>query len=197
MGAIKKSFEIILNSNKEESRIAARQIRKLLYSSRKDQSEFDDIRIVVDGAFGEYYKITEDWRQENFVMAISVIYYLHDKNNSPDFLFLWFLQLLQHQNGYIRHAAVKMIADELGPLTVHIRFPGDKRFSKENLISKKADEILFFLFVNLHNLFSVWWLPKYRKYKYINSLPASPYKSIQMVLAEMEDMCGTEYLNDF
>src|SRR5680860_1540272 len=161
MGVIKKAFEIILNRNKEESRIAARQVRKLLYSSRRDQGTFNDIRIVVDGAFGEYYKITEDWRQENFVMAISVIYYLHDKNNAPDFLFSWFFQLLQHQNGYIRHAAVKMITGELGSLTVHIRFPGDKRFSKENLNSKKSDEILFSLFVNLHNLSTVWWLPKY------------------------------------
>ena len=197
MGAIKKSFKIILVSNKEESRIAARQVRKLLHSSKSNKDYFNDIKSVIDGAFGEYYKIIEDWRQENFVMALSVIYFLHDKEDCPDFLFPWLFQLLQHPNGYIRYAAVKMISTELGPLTVHIRFPGDKMFSKEKLTSKKADEILFFLFVNLHNLSVVLWLPKYRKYKYIDSLPASPYKSVQMVLAEMEDVCGWEYLNDF
>ncbi|MCF7820301.1 MAG: hypothetical protein K9M44_02410 [Candidatus Pacebacteria bacterium] len=195
MGAIRKAFEIILNSDQEESRIAARQIRKIVYSSKSDQDSFNDIKNIVDGSFGEYYKIKENWRQENFVMALSVIYFLRDENNLPDFLFPWFLQLLQHYNGYIRYSAVKMIVNELGPLTFHIRFPGEKRFSEENFSPKKADEILLSLFLNLNNLLNSFWLPKYKKYKYIDSLPASPYKSVQMLLSEMEYFCGEEYLN--
>src|ERR1035437_3381932 len=109
MHTIKKCFEIVLTGSKDESRLAARQVRKLLYSSRGDRKKFDDIKDVIGGAFGEYYKITDDWRQENFVTAFSVIYYLHDKEECPDFIFPWFFQLLQHPNGYIRHATVKMI----------------------------------------------------------------------------------------
>lgn len=196
MGGIRKTFEIILNSEKEESRIAARQVRKILYSSKSDKDSFNDIKNVINGSLGEYYKIKEDWRQENFVIALSVIYFLRDKNNLPDFLFPWFFQLLQHDNGYIRHAAVKMITSELGLLTVHIRFPGEKRFSEKTFSPRKADEILLSLFLSLHHLLNSFWLPKYKKYKYIDSLPASPFKSIQMVLFEMEDFCGEEYLNN-
>jgi len=197
MGTIKECFEIILNSEREKSLIAARQIRIILYSSKSGRDSFDDIKNIIDGSFGEYYKIKEDWRQENFIIALSVVYFLRDKNHSPDFLFPWFLQLLQHHNGYIRHAAVRMITGELGPLTVHIRFPDDQRFSAEILNSEKADKILFFLFTNLHNLLITLWIPKYKKYKYIDSLPPSPYKSVQMVLIEMDNMCGTEYLDNF
>ncbi|HOD87058.1 MAG TPA: hypothetical protein PKY61_01060 [bacterium] len=197
MGAIKESFKIILSGDKEKSRLASRQIRKILYSSKGDKYLYIDIRNIINGAFGEYYKIQETWRQENFVMALSVIYFLRDRNNSPDFLFSWLLQLLQHNNGYIRHAAVKMITEELGPLTVHIRFPDDKMFSKEIFNSEKADEILFSLFMSLCNLSGSLYTPKYKKYKYVYSLPASPYKSVQMVLAEMEYICGAGYLDEF
>jgi hypothetical protein len=197
MSSIKKYFEIILNGGKEESRVAARQVRKTLYSSRSDRGSFSDIKNITNSAVEEYYKIKEDWHQENFVIAISVIHFLRDKNNLPDLLLPWFIELLQHRNGYVRHAAVKMIIGELGPLTVHIRFPGDKNFSKERFTPEKADEILYILFISLSNLSIALHLPKYSKYKYIDSLPPSPYKSVQMVLAEMEDMCGAEYLNDF
>ena len=197
MPRIKKSFEIILGGDKEKSHIAARQIRKILHSSKSDKDSYDDIKNIIKGAFGEYYKIREDWRQENFVMALSVIYFLRDKNNLPDFLFPWFLQLLQHHNGYIRQAAVRMIVNEFGLLTVHIRFPNDKRFLKEIFNPKEADKILFSLFVNLYNLLITLWIPKYKKYKYVNLLPASPYKSVLMVLVEMEYMCGKEHLDNF
>ena len=30
---------------------------------------------------------------------------------------------------------------------------------------------------------------KYKKYKYIDSIPASPYKSVQMILADLEESC--------
>lgn len=194
MNTLREAFELILTGDKEESRLAARQVRKLLYSSKTNESVYKDIKTLIAGAFAEYYQITETWRQENFIIALSVIYFLRDKNHSPDFLFSWFFQLLQHKNGYTRHAVVKMIGIELGPLTVHIRFPNDEIFSKKDIAPGKANEILFFLFTNLHNLSATLWLPKYKRFKYIDSLPASPYKSVQMILAEMEDLCGKGYL---
>lgn len=185
---IKECFETILNGDKEESRQAARKVRKLLYSSQGDHIKFKEIKELVNNAPNEYEKIPEDWRQENFVMSISVIYYLHDRENEPDFLFPWLFQLLQHKNGYIRHAAVKMICHEIGPLTYHIRFPGDKsiwhKFSPE-----QADNILRCLFTSLNDLLSILWQPKYKRYKYVDSLPTSPYKSVQMVLADLEESC--------
>ena len=124
-------------------------------------------------------------------MAVSVIYFLHDRENQPDFLFPWLFQLLQHQNGYVRHAAVKMISHEIGPLTYHLRFPGEKS-SFHKFTSEDADTILHSLFASLNGLLSAFWQPKYKRYKYINSLPPSPYKSAQMVLAELEDSCGKD-----
>lgn len=82
-----------------------------------------------------------------------------------------------------------MFANELGPLTVHIRVPEHK---SDRLKSEQADAVLSSLHFKLNELLSLYWKPKYKKYKYIDSLPASPYKSIQMVLAYIEDLCGQE-----
>ena len=60
---------------------------------------------------------------------------------------------------------------------------------------KQADYILKSLFINLHGLMTALWKPKFKRYKYIDSLPASPYKSVQMVLAKIEEYCGRKYLD--
>ncbi|MGB7293104.1 MAG: hypothetical protein WBD99_13100 [Thermodesulfobacteriota bacterium] len=197
MDTITECFETILKGGKEESRRAARRVRKLVYSSSaSDRGIYEQIAALVEVAPEKYARILEDWRQENFVIAISVIYFLHSKDNQPDFLFPWLFQLLEHPNGYIRHAAVKMISQEIWPLTYHIRFPGEKS-SFYKLLPEQADNILYSLFVSLNRLLSAVWQPKYKKYKYISSLPPSPYKSAQMVLAELEESCGEGYMDRF
>lgn len=135
------------------------------------------------------------WRQENFVVANSVIYFLHDKEAEPDFLFPWLFLLLLHSNGVIRYASVRMLSQELGPLTVYIRVPDFKPNGLTYLKPKQADAILFSLFVDLNKLLESIWKPKYRKYKYVSSLPACPYKSVQMVIARMKELCGEEYVD--
>ncbi|MDP3043528.1 MAG: hypothetical protein Q8N21_03940 [bacterium] len=183
-------FNIILTGNKDDSRKAAREVRKLLYSSRSGQ--YEEIASIIKNAPDEYVNIKEDWRQENFVIAVSVLYFLHSKESQPDFLFPWLFHLLQHQNGNIRHAAARMLKNELGPLTVHIRCPNEK--FGDRLTPKQADFVLLSLFIGLNNLLADLWKPAYKKYKYVSSLPASPYKSIQMVLSRMEEDCGEAYM---
>ncbi len=195
MNAIKECFNAILRGNEQDSRLAARRVRKLLYGSQGDGDKFDTLENIINGAVGDYAKISEEWRQENFVIAVSVIYYLHGKEEQPDFLFPWLFQLLQHPNGYIRYAAVKMIFHEIGLLTVHIRFPGNKSILGDKLKPEQADGILYSLFASLNGLLTALWRPKYKKYKYIDSLPASLYKSAQMVLAELEESCGQKYID--
>jgi hypothetical protein len=195
MNTIKECFNTILRGNEGESRVAAREVRKLLYSARGGEDKYKDIKNLVNGAPGEYAKISEGWRRENFVMAVSVIYFLHDRENQPDFLFPWLFDLLQHDNGYIRHAAVRMLEHEIGPLTVHIRCPGHKPGYFGKLTAEQADNILHSLFLYLNNLSSTLWQPKHKRYKYIDSLPTSPYKSVQMILVELEESCGRKYLD--
>ncbi|HCC49696.1 MAG: hypothetical protein A2445_01490 [Candidatus Jacksonbacteria bacterium RIFOXYC2_FULL_44_29] len=194
---IKECFETILSADKNDSHLAARRVSKLLYSAQCGRDEYQDIKNLVNDAPREYDKIVEEWRQEDFVVSISVIYYLHDKEAQPDFLFPWLFQLLQHSNGVIRYAAVRMICNEIGPLTVHIRFPGDKFILKGMLKSEQADSILYSLFVYLNGLLIALWQPKYKRYKYVDSLPASKYKSAQMVFARMREDCGADYISRF
>lgn len=197
MDTFKECFDTILHGNESDSRLAARKVRKLLYGAPGDRDTYKNIESLVNNAPGEYAKISEEWRQENFVVAVSVIYYLHNKKERPDFLFPWLLQLLQHTDGVIRYAAVRMISNEMGPLTVHIRFPDHKPGYFGKLTPAQANGILYSLFAGLNGLLSVLWQPKYKKYKYIDSLPASPYKSIQMVLAELEELCGKRYIEEY
>ena len=93
-------------------------------------------------------------------MAVSVLYYLHDRESQPDFLFLWLFYLLQRQNGNVRYAATRMLENELGPLTVHIRCP-DEKFG--NLLKQEqADLILLNLFITLNNLLAELWKPAFK-----------------------------------
>jgi len=194
---IKECFDIILSGNESDSRLAARRVRKLLYSSTGtyDKKKFVELANLIKNAPKEYEQISEEWRQENFVLAVSVIYYLHDKEEQPDFLFPWLFQLLEHPNGVIRYAAVRMLSNEIGLLTVHIRCPGHKPGYFGKLTPEQADTILRALFINLNELMDTLWQSKYKKYKYIDSLPASSYKSVQMVLADLEESCGQKYID--
>jgi len=185
-------FNIILTGDRDASRLAAREVRKLLYSSQGGNDKYKEIKDLVNNAPDEYAKISEEWRQENFVMAISVIYFLHSRENQPDFLFPWLFQMLLHKNGYIRHAAVRMIEHEIGPLTAHIRFPNEKFSSVREFTSKQSDLILFEMFMNLMNLIKYLWKSSYKKYKYVSLLPSGPYKSVQMVLGRLKEDCGKD-----
>jgi len=198
MNTFKECFDAILRGNKENSRLAARRVRKLLYSGERfGKDKFIEIKNLIQDAPVEYAKIPEDWRQENFVLAVSVIYYLHDREDQPDFLFPWLFELLQHEDGNIRHAAVKMFSIEIGPLTVHIRFPEDTSILGDRLKPAQADAILLSLFVGLHEHMAAAWKPAYKKYKYISSLPSNPYKSGQLILARFEELCGRSWVERF
>ncbi len=124
MQSFTEIFKTILEGNMESSRNAARAASKFLYSSKSGKKDFLEIKSIVNDAARVYKDIKEDWRQKNFVVAVSVIYFLHDRENEQDFLFPWLFHLLQHSNGNIRQSAVRMFRNQLGPLTVHIRHPG-------------------------------------------------------------------------
>lgn len=185
-------FNTILTADKNTSRKASCEVRKLLYSSHSGQ--YDAILSIIKNAPKEYIKIKEDFRKNNFVMAISVMYFLHDEKDCPDFLFSWIFDLLQHKNGNIRFAAVRMLEHEIGPLTYYIRFPNEKSNNRE-LSLEQADKILYSLFINLHNLATNLWKPSYKRYKYVSSLPTGPYKSVQMILSQLNEYCNTDFMN--
>ncbi|MCU0653263.1 MAG: hypothetical protein MUD10_03320 [Candidatus Pacebacteria bacterium] len=190
MDTIKECLEIVLNGNEKESRMAARGIRKIVYGARPSKDDFWDIKKAIYAAPANYAKISEEWRQENFAMAISVIYFLHSEETGLDFLFPWLFELLQHPNGYIRQAAVRMFGNDIGPLTVHIRCP---EFKQSKSKSARSDEILRDLSASLSGLITMYWKPEYEKHKYIDSLPPSPYKSAQLVLFELQESSDREY----
>ena len=185
-------FNAILTADKNTSRKASREVRKLLYSSHN--SQYDEILSIIKNAPKEYIKIKEDFRKNNFVMAVSVMYFLHDKEDCPDFLFPWIFDLLQHKNGNIRFAAVRILEHELGPLTYHIRFPNEKSNNHE-LSPEQANNILYSLFINLHNLATHLWETSYKRFKYIFSLPTGPYKSVQMILAQLDEYCDDNFMS--
>lgn len=178
-------FEVVLGGDKEESRLAARRVRFLLY---KQDVDFKEIKDLVRESPERYGQIDEDWRQENFVVAVSVLYYLRDNRNDYDIYLPWFLWLLQHKNGNIRHATVRMLTDAIIYLTRHLRISNYKSLEFD---SKEADRTLDSLHFNLRCLLDILHESRFEKYEYIESLPSSPYKSVQQVLSKMEDCCYT------
>src|SRR3989344_5644935 len=116
MKTIPELFKIILTGDKEASRLASREVRKAVYSS--NGGKYEDIKAIINDSSEQYRSIIEEFRKENFVMAISAMYFLHDREQDPDFLFPWFFHLLRHENGNVRQSAVRMLCHELGQLTV-------------------------------------------------------------------------------
>lgn len=192
MKTFSELFSAILIADKNTSRKAAREVRKLVYQTHNKQH--DEIVSIIKNSSKEYAKIKDDFRKNNFVMAISVMYFLHDMEKQPDFLFPWIFDLLQHDNGNIRFAAVRMLEHELGPLTYHIRFPDEKLTNRE-LSPTQANKIILGLYINLNNLASSLWKPSYKKFKYISSLPTGPYKSVRMILSQLKEDCGDDVIN--
>ncbi len=167
--------------------MAAREVRKLVFSP--NGGKYKDIEFIINDAPKKYEGIIDEFRQENFVVAVSVMYFLHNNENHPDFLFPWLFRLLQHKNGNIRHSAVRMLENELGPLTFYIRFPG-KESSHSKTTKAQADQILLGLRLSLESLAASSYKPSYKKYKYIDSLPSGTYKSVQHILVCLEDYCS-------
>lgn len=177
------------------STAAAREVRKFLYSSRGDNQKHKDIVNELSKVQENYENIAETWRLENYVVAISVIYFLRDDKLRPDFLFSWFYKLLLHENGVIRYAAVRMFDTEFGPLTVHVRFPDEKYSKREYLECVRNDSIIYEVYNRLFDLSESLFKPAYKRYKYLASLPVGAYKSVQMTIANLLDLCGEDYIS--
>jgi hypothetical protein len=187
---IKQIFEEIINGDKKKSTEACRGLRKFVYSRQGEKNKYDGIQKIIDNAPETYKNLLNEWQQENFVLGISIIYFLRETKNKVDYLFDWLYKLLEHSNGIIRYSAIKMLEHDLGSLTVHTRHPGH---TSDEVKPKKAEEILFLMFNTLNHLSNKYFLPKYKKFKYVQSLPASSYKSIQMVLGTLDDYCGDKF----
>jgi hypothetical protein len=80
-------------------------------------------------------------------------------------------------------------------LKVYIRIPDYRREKDDGFSKDKANKILFSLFINLVRLSNFTHKPQFKRYKYISSLPTGPYKSVQIVMAEIRELCGEEYMN--
>lgn len=50
LNSIKECFDKIIDGDKEDSRLAAREVRKILYSSRGDKNQFKDIKNITNNA---------------------------------------------------------------------------------------------------------------------------------------------------
>ena len=116
------------------------------------------------------------------------------RNNmkSPEPLYNWIFELLHNKNGHIRFAAFRMIRNDLGLLTAHIRHSNTE--FERTIESDRADNILLSLYINLNDIAVSLSKPSYKKYKYVELLPVGPYKTIRMIIAELEDNCGKAYM---
>ncbi len=89
------------------------------------------------------------------------MYFLHHKESNPNFFLPFLLGLLENENGKIRYCAYKMISNDLGPLTVHLRHPGS---TSDKISVEKAEEVLFAIHSALEYLIQKHYDKKYKKY---------------------------------
>ncbi len=193
MNTITQCFTTILTGAEPESKTVARSVRKLVFAANRPRNDRSEITRIIETAPEVYESIQEEWRQEYFVVATSILYFLKDEALPIERFFPWHFHLLQHPRGNIRQSVVRMLSHDLGPLTVHIRVPDYTTMHME-FTPEHADAVLFDLFQNLQNLAEDYYKPTYKRYKYVQSLPIGTYKSVQLVLGYMEDLCGKAYI---
>ncbi len=119
---LKEAYQKILYGTESEAKKAWQGMRKLVYSG--GNGKYDEIKKELEKVKENYKNIVEDWRREFYISSISIMYFLHHKESNPNFFLPFLLGLLENENGKIRYCAYKMISNDLGPLTVHLRHPG-------------------------------------------------------------------------
>jgi len=182
---LEKYIHTIKTGNKEEAKEAQKQIEKYWHDRKKDKKDFcvflDEIR--------KFEQIKDIDCQVKFIGALKWAFWAIGEENFKEFS-EFILKYIQHPSGKIRQAIINACSPLVFKITLKIKFEDEKGSTKGK--TKKEDLMRFGRFVDeVIRLIEKYFEPKYRRYKYVSSLPPGVYKSLQKLISE--EILRSEY----
>ena len=190
---INQLIKIIVTSSPSEIKAAQKEIEKMFNNRRSSDKELKEttFKPFVE-AIRNFDKIEDVDHQYYFVNTLKYPFFVLGDYHFEEWSEL-ILKLIQNPSGKIRQAAISA-TDWL--VLMKLWIDEDKYFLKKPTKSDyeriERDRARFCTFVRkVEILLDKYYEQKYRRYKYVSSLPPSVYKSLEKLMTEC--LLPTEY----
>ncbi len=184
---IKNLIQIIKTGAPDEVKVAQKQVKKFYDDVYIPQRETGKraFRIFLE-EIKTFEQIKDANHQAYFINTLKWPLYAIGYENFDVFA-KFFLRYIQHPSGKIRQAIIKAVDYLIFDLTLGIdgNYYHEEKSKEEIKKIADRDKIRFGLFVTIiERLEEKYYEPKFKRYKYISSLPVGVYKSLQILIVE-------------
>lgn len=184
---IKDIIQKIEKGDKREQKAAKNELEQFWEQNKGDKKTTKIFLKEMEKGIKNFDAIKNVDNQVAFVFALKWFLLAADpsyiEDRWPD-LKNFVLKMLQHKSGRVRYAMVRITFY----LTISLRLfnlDGGKLSPKQKKMIAKHRLLFCELVEEVEQLIEKYFEPKFRKYKYIQSLPPSIYKSLQMFWNEL------------
>lgn len=191
---IKNLIQIIRTGMPAEVKVAQKQVKKFWHDVYIPQREIgrQAFRVFLD-EIKTFEQIKDADHQAYFINTLKWPLYAIGYENFDVFA-RFFLRYIQHPSGKVRQAIIRAVDYLIFDLTLDMnrnyQHKGKSKEALKKIIAR--DRMRFGLFViTTERLEEEYYEPKFKRYKYISSLPAGVYKSLQILM--MEELLRSEY----
>jgi hypothetical protein len=184
---LKSLIETIKRGDAESVRMAKKHIgeikKEYLESGEEKRREIKKGLEIFLYEMGEFHKIEKVDNQAHFLNVLSDIFLILNREHF-DFFLVFVLLHIQNPSGKVRQALFNSSFWLLceGYSCVSPSIWGNKKISDEEKELLEKNKLSYFDFLEeLEFLMDEYCLPEYEKYEYIQDLPPSIYKSLEML----------------
>lgn len=179
---LKSLIETVKTGSREEVKEAQKQIEKISRGAGRDKAKKKMFRIFRE-EMEDFAEIKSVDNQAYFINTLKHPFLILGEEYFPVFA-EFILQQIQNPSGKIRMAVIRA-ADWLLIMAIDFCLPRYEKPAPAQMERDKLNKERFCLFAYaLEKLLDLYREPKYERYKYIDSLPAGVYKSLEMLLGD-------------
>ncbi|MCX6810411.1 MAG: hypothetical protein NTY30_01575 [Candidatus Berkelbacteria bacterium] len=183
---LQKLIEIVKTGTREEVKQAQKEIENFAHRHGMTDNNHQDENFKVFLVEIEWFDQISNLNHQCYLIsslkwaffALGIKYFDEFTN--------FILKCIQHPSGKIRQSIIKASDWLMMSINVDYIFYPQKNPTDEDKKKIAVDQLKFCQFVDkVGELSEKYYLPKYKRVKYISSLPVGEYKSIQMLLTEV------------
>jgi hypothetical protein len=188
---LQKLIDIIKSGSPSDVKLAQKEIEKIWHDTcRYDKDRKESVFCIFLEELKSFPQIKDVDHQAYFINTLKwPLYFIGEKYFSDwsDFI----LTYIQHPSGKVRQAIIRVSDYLLIDLQMDFKHASmilkNKDLKHQDIKDIVADDKKKFgdFVLAIENLVSRYYEPRFKKYKYVDSLPISVYKSLQMLLVEL------------
>ncbi len=183
---LKNLIEIIKTARPTEVKSAQKEVEKFWHNVYIPQREKGRqcFRIFLD-ELKNFEQIRDIDHQAYFINTLKWPLWAIGEEYFEDWA-EFILRYIQHPSGKIRQAILRAADYLIMDISADLRFDFNKKISQaeKERIEKNKNRFCQFVF-SVESLFEKYYEPKFGRYKYISSLPASIYKSLEIFFSNL------------